>query len=110
MSAPEATTLVGGLGFPIFLVVAMLLFVDRRLWPSVIVYLEKRAEESRKRHDSWIDTVNRFNSNNEAMARMMLVLDAKIDASTQTGQANHAVTLQKIERIEATLLTKANNA
>lgn len=99
MTLQELSALIGSFGFPIFLILALLLFIDRRVWPSITKYLDQRSEESKQRHADFINAINHVGTNNDTMSKMLVLIDQKLDE-------HHDSTMHRLEIIEAAVTNR----
>ncbi len=97
MTVQELTSVIGSFGFPIFLIIMIMLFVDKRVWPRLWKYLEDRAvedqrryeekaSEERRRHDQYLDNQQKhtealtaFNITSQGIAQLIATQTDKTD-------------------------------
>lgn len=100
MTAQDVTGLVGALGFPIVLLLGLLWFVKRDVWPWVMKRIEVLDAVQAQRHQDFISAINRNGVANESMSKMLVVIDAEI-------RSNHAETGRELATIKAAVMGMA---
>lgn len=99
MTANELTGLIGALGFPIVLLLGLLWFIKRDVWPWWTKRLEALDKQQANRHADFINAINRNGIANETMGKMLVVIDEKLDD-------HHDQTIRKLEIIEAVVTNR----
>jgi hypothetical protein len=90
-------TLISGVLFPAALIIALMSFVDRKVWPEVVKWQAAAAAASIQRHDDFIGEIRKSRSAEEATAKMLLVLNTKMDS-------NHVQLLTVMEKNQAVVV------
>lgn len=83
MTAAELTTFVGALGFPIVLVLALMWFVKRDVWPWYMKYMAERAAAQDARHAEYIGSMTRGNEAMEALIGLITKIDSRLEEHTR---------------------------
>lgn len=101
MTNNDTITIIGSLGFPIFLILAVMLFIDKRLFPAVLKYWQERSAEEmlerKLRHGEYIDSQR---AQTAALDRLGDITESfvlslnKIDVNVMR---NHAEVMARIE-------------
>lgn len=101
MTTNDTITIISSLGFPIFLILAIMLFVDRRLFPALLKYMQDRNTEEmlerKMRHAEYIDTqrgqtaaLDRLGDITESFVLSLNKIDSNV-------MRNHAEVMARIE-------------
>jgi hypothetical protein len=90
-------TLISGVLFPAALIVSLLSFFDRKVWPEIVKWQVAAAAASTQRHEDFISEVRKSRAAEEATAKMLLVLNTKIDS-------NHVQLLTVMEKNQAVVV------
>lgn len=102
MTAQDATGLIGALGFPIFLIVAMLWIFVRYLWPWFVADQKLRREVESARHSDYIKSVEHSSSSIDILAKTLIELTTytkdQNDRHSEQAEAQHGVLINVIEK------------
>jgi len=82
VATQDVVTLVGALGFPIVLVLGLLWFVKRDVWPWYVRYMAERAVAQDERHKEYVQTINRSNEAIDALVGLITRIDERLGDHT----------------------------
>jgi hypothetical protein len=118
MTAADITGLIGALGFPIFLVVAMLFIFVKYIWPWFVADQKLRRETESKRHSDHLVSFDRSSIAAELLAKVFIEFSTKASeqheqqttlAATHQGvllnviQGNHTDVVRRLDKIDSKL-------
>ncbi len=83
MTTQDVVTLVGALGFPIVLVLGALWFIRRDVWPWFVAYVAARASAQDKRHDTYIESIDRSTIAIETLVTLLTRIDQRLEDHTK---------------------------
>ena len=101
MTTQEGVSLVGSLGFPIVLVLGLLWFVKRDLWPWYMQYMQERAVAQDERHKEYQAAVMRSNAAVEALVTLITKIDQRLEDHTRRLQIIEAASRAAAARGES---------
>lgn len=94
MTGQELTGLIGALGFPIVLVLGLLWFVKRDVWPWFVADQKQRREVESLRHADYIKTYERSAISQEAFSKAFMEFSTTVkgqhDAQSDQASGNHS--------------------
>jgi hypothetical protein len=118
VTAQDLTSIIGALGFPIFLVVAIMIIFVKYVWPWVIADQKFRRENEASRHASFIGSFDRMSMTIELLSKAFIEFSARtneqheqhaeIEKNNQSVlltviTTNHTEVIHKLEKIDGKL-------
>ncbi|MCC7208306.1 MAG: hypothetical protein IT323_13445 [Anaerolineae bacterium] len=79
MTPQEVTTLIGSFGFPIALILFLLIFTQRTVWPYVVKRVEFLDQERAERHNRYIAQVEASRVAQETNTKVLMLLQEKLE-------------------------------
>ena len=98
MAANEIIGLIGSLGFPIAFIVAIMSFIERKLFPALVKYIDAQNEASAQRHAAFIAEIKTTREAIETTAKMLIIIE-------QAMRANYGDVSARLERMERYMAT-----
>ncbi len=110
MTGQEVTSMVGALGFPIFLVLAGLFIFVRYIWPWFVTDQTQRRKVEAERHADYIKTYERNTQTLELLTRTFVEFSAIVkqqhEVQGDLAAANHNTLVTVIERNHGDLVER----
>ncbi len=113
LTEQSISSLVGALGFPIFLIVAGLFIFVRYLWPWFVADQKQRRETEQARHADYIGTYKQNAESQRLLTDTLIefstLVKAQHDQQSETTAANHGTVINVIEKNHTDLVKRLDN-